>query len=111
MTHQSMIRQLKFSFNQRPAWQRFLMVAGTLVLTATLFWIGLILVFSLALVALAVAVVNRIKMKLTGRPLFTGPKHFHRYQSQFQKNRDIEGEVIEGEVVEGESINKTDKKP
>ena len=101
-----MIRQLKFSFNQRPAWQRFLMIGATLVLTATLFWIGLIVIFSLALVALAVAMVNRIKIKLTGRPLFTAPKHFHRYQSQFNQNRDIEGEVIEGEV-----IDKTDNQP
>jgi len=55
---------------------------------------------------LAVAMVNRIKVKLTGRPLFAAPKHFHRYQSQFNQNRDIEGEVIEGEVIE-----KTDKQP
>jgi len=90
-----MIRQLQFSFSQRPAWQRALLVAATIIITATLFWIGIIVVFSLAIVALAVAFVNRIKMKITGRPLFKGPKHFHRYQSQFQKKDVIEGEVVE----------------
>ena len=89
-----MIRQIQFTLNQRPAWQRFLILIATIVVTATLFWIGLIFVFGFAVLALIVAVVNRIKLKLTGRPLFKGPQHFHRYQSQFKQNNVIEGEVV-----------------
>jgi UDP-N-acetylmuramyl pentapeptide phosphotransferase/UDP-N-acetylglucosamine-1-phosphate transferase len=89
-----MIRQVQFSLNQRPAWQRYLIFIATIIVTATLFWIGLIFVFGFAVLALLVAVVNRIKFKLTGRPLFKGPQHFHRYQSQFKKDNVIEGEVI-----------------
>lgn len=93
-----MINQTQFNFNNRPPWQRLLMVVATLVLTVTLFWIGFIVVFALAFVALAFAIVNRIKIKFTGRPLFVGPKHFHRYQSQFNESNVIEGEVVDKKV-------------
>lgn len=100
-----MIRRIQFNIVQRPAWQRFLIFAGSIALVAVLFWIGLILVFGLAFVALIVAAVNFIKLKITGRPLFKGPQHFHRYQSQFnqhneQKQENPSGKVIEGEVVD-----------
>jgi hypothetical protein len=80
------------------------MLAATVIITATLFWIGLIVVFGFALLALAVAIVNKVKIKLTGRPLFKGPQHFHRYQSHFkqpfQQNDKTSGNVIEGELVD-----------
>ena len=96
-----MIRQIQYSLTNRPAWQRFLLLAASLVVAATLFWIGLIFVVGFAFVALAVAFINRIKLKLTGRPLFKGPQHFHRYQSQFnQSQSSSKGQVIEGEIID-----------
>lgn len=90
-----MNNQFRFPFQTRPAWQRYLILAASIVIAAALIWVGMILVFSLAIVALGVAIANRIKMKITGRPLFAGPKHFHRYQSQYKQGNVIEGEVIE----------------
>lgn len=96
-----MIRQIHYSITQRPAWQRFLIVTASLVVTAMLLWVGLLFVFSFAFLALLVAGVNWVKLKLTGRPLFKGPQHFHRYQSQFKQHGQSKqnGSVIEGEVV------------
>lgn len=90
-----MIRQIQFNFSRRPAWQRFLLFVGALIVTATLFWIGLIFFLSFALIALGVMAVSRLKYKLTGRPLFTGPEQFSRRQSQFKKDNIIEGEIID----------------
>ncbi len=103
-----MIRQTPFSFSNRPIWQRYLAILTAIIITAFLFWIGIIVVFSLAFVALALALVNRVKVKLTGRPLFRGPQHFHRYQSHFRKpsGSNAEGNIFEGEIVEGEVIHK-----
>lgn len=98
-----MNQNFQFNFRQRPPWQRFLIYASALIATVMLFWIGLIFVFAFAFLAIAVAVINKVKMKITGRPLFAGPQHFHRYQSQFQKDR-----VIEGEVIRPEDDKKTD---
>lgn len=84
-----------FNFQQKPAWQRYLIYAVALIAMATLFSIGLIFVFAFAFLAIAVAIINKIKFKLTGRPLFAGPQHFHRYQSQFKKDNVIEGELVE----------------
>jgi hypothetical protein len=96
-----MPQRIQFSFNHRPTWQRYLIVLGTLIVTAFLFWIGLIFVFAFAVLAMLVAAVNYIKFKITGRPLFKGPQHFHRYQSQFgeQFKKQPKGAVIEGEVI------------
>lgn len=90
------MRHIQFGFTQRPAWQRALMFAAAFIVTAFLFWIGLFVVITFAVLALGVALVNRIKLKLTGRPLFKGPQHFHRYQSQFKQDNVIEGEVVSG---------------
>lgn len=107
-----MIRQIPFSFSNRPAWQRYLLIFSTILITAFLFWIGIIVVFTLAFVALAVALVNKIKVKLTGRPLFKGPQHFHRYQSQFSQGNEPHssktGKIIEGEIIEGEIVDRKD---
>jgi hypothetical protein len=91
---------LHIQFNQRPPWQRAIAIVLSLVIVATLFWVGIIVVFGLALLAVAVAVVNKIKVAITGKPLFKGPQHFHRYQSQFKQNDVIEGEVISKESDE-----------
>lgn len=107
-----MIQQIKFTFQQRPAWQRYLILFATVIITAALLWIGLIFVFAFALLALAVSIVNKVKLKLTGRPLFKGPQHFHRYQSQFSQRNSQNGQsdrsrpagnIIEGEVIREET--------
>lgn len=100
-----MSQRIQFNFNHKPSWQRYLIIAATLVITAFLFWIGLIFVFAFAVLALLVAAVNYVKLKVTGRPLFKGPQHFHRYQSQFgdQYKRPNSGTIIEGEVIKPES--------
>lgn len=79
----------------RPLWQRFLIFAVSVFLMISLFWIGMVFIISFAVIAFSLAIVNKIKMKITGRPLFSGPKHFHRYQSQFRQNDVIEGEVVD----------------
>ena len=95
-----MIRQLKFSLGQRPAWQRYLIFVAIIVITAVLFSIAFFFVIGFAFLALAVAIINKVKVKLTGRPLFKGPQHFHRYQSQFnQRPKHSTGNVIEGEII------------
>lgn len=103
-----MIRRIQFGIVQRPAWQRFLIFVASLALVAVLFWIGLVLVFGLAFVALLVAAVNFIKLKFTGRPLFKGPQHFHRYQSQFRQHTRADPEK-KGETIEGEIIDRDNK--
>ncbi|MEJ2045431.1 MAG: hypothetical protein P8X74_20555 [Reinekea sp.] len=94
-----MIRQIQFTLTQRPAWQRTLIYLSALVIAGVLFWIGILFVFAFAVLALGVAIINRIKFKLTGRPLFKGPQHFHRYHSQFRENSRRQNDVIEGEVT------------
>ncbi len=99
-----MIRNIQFSLQQRPTWQRYLIFAATIVLTAVLFWVAFFFVIGFAFLALAVAMINKLKFKLTGRPLFKGPQHFHRYQSQFSRPGDKpSGNVIEGEVIKKDS--------
>lgn len=93
---------IQFNFRQRPAWQRYLMVASSIVITALLLWLGFIIFISLAVLAIAVALINRVKLAVTGRPLFKTPQHFHRYQSQFNKDHN---------VIEGEVIDRGDDKP
>jgi hypothetical protein len=92
---------IQFQFKQRPPWQRAIAVALTIIIAAALFWVGLFVVFGLAILAVAIAVVNKIKIAITGKPLFKGPQHFHRYQSQFKQT-----DVIEGEVVSKDSESK-----
>ncbi|EAR09642.1 hypothetical protein [Reinekea blandensis] len=105
-----MIRRIQFNIVQRPAWQRFLIFAASIAIVAVLFWIGLILVFGLAFVALVIGAINYVKLKVTGRPLFKGPQHFHRYQSQFtQHNTNQSQEKPSGQVIEGEVVDKDDK--
>ncbi len=103
-----MIRNIHYSILQRPAWQRYLIVAATFVIALSLFWIGLIFFIGFAVLALVVAVINRVKYKLTGRPLFKGPQHFHRYQSQFNQSGQTkhQGQVIEGEVIKSDQSTK-----
>lgn len=92
---------LFIQFNQRPPWQRAIFFILSLVIVAALFWIGLIVVIGLAILALAIALVNKIKIAITGKPLFKTPSHFHRYQSQFKQ-----GDVIEGEVISSDTEKK-----
>lgn len=103
-----MIRRIQFNIVQRPAWQRFLIFAASIAVVAVLFWIGLILVFGLAFVALIVAAVNFVKLKITGRPLFKGPQHFHRYQSQFTQHNENRQDKQSGNVIEGEVVDRKD---
>ncbi|MFQ3231437.1 MAG: hypothetical protein ACI9DO_002825 [Reinekea sp.] len=84
----------QFQFNQRPPWQRAIALVLSIVIVATLFWVGLVVVLGLAVFAIVMAVINKIKIAITGRPLFTPPQHFHRYQSQFKQSNVIEGEVV-----------------
>ncbi|MBU2863213.1 hypothetical protein KO489_05115 [Reinekea forsetii] len=85
---------LHIQIKQRPPWQRAIFLVISLVVVAALLWIGLIVVIGLALLAVIVAIANKIKLAITGKPLFKTPSHFHRYQSQFKS-----GDVIEGEVI------------
>lgn len=106
-----MIRRIQFNIVQRPLWQRALIFMASLALVAVLFWIGLVLVFGLAFVAMIIAVANFVKMKLTGRPLFKTPQHFHRYQSQFtQRGHDASSDQKSGQVIEGEVVERDDEK-
>lgn len=87
----------------RPAWQRYLILIATILIVAALFWVGLVFMIAFAVLAVVVAIVNKIKVKLTGRPLFAGPKHFHRYQTYTQSQsrpQSPQHNVIEGEVVD-----------
>jgi hypothetical protein len=87
---------IRFQYlNNRPVWQRYLIFALSIMFMIALFWIGMVFFIGFAVLAFVVAVINTIKMKFTGRPLFSGPKHFHRYQSQFKQSNIIEGEVID----------------
>ncbi|TCS42466.1 hypothetical protein [Reinekea marinisedimentorum] len=87
---------IRFQYlNNRPAWQRYLIFALSIMFMIALFWIGMVFFIGFAILAFVVALINTIKVKLTGRPLFSGPKHFHRYQSQFRQTNVIEGELVE----------------
>ena len=91
-----MIRNIQLNLTQRPAWQRLLIFVAAVIITATLFWIGLIFFVTFAFIALGFAIVARLKYKITGRPLFKTPEQFYRASTQNQQQRDS---IIEGEVV------------
>lgn len=84
---------------------RILAAIAGLAILVFLFWIGLFVVLALAAVGVGLAVINAIKMKLTGRPLFAS-----RFKRQFEEARRQSeryrkggrGNVIEGEVVDRE---------
>lgn len=85
-------------FSQRPGWQQTLLLIAAFAFTAFLLWIGLLFFIGFAIIGLAITLLNRLKLKLTGKPLFKGPKHFHRYQNGFSESRsESQHQVIEGE--------------
>jgi uncharacterized protein YqfA (UPF0365 family) len=87
-----------------------------LALLVFFFWIGLFLVLALAAVGIGLAIINAIKMKLTGRPLFAS-----RVRQAYEEARRRQGQaggqrpgtkgnrVIEGEVVNEEDKDRSDQ--
>jgi hypothetical protein len=88
-----------------------------LALLVFFFWIGLFLVLALAAVGIGLAIINAVKMKITGRPLFAS-----RFQKAYEEARRRSGQaggqgpgankghhVIEGEVVDEQDKDRTDQ--
>lgn len=90
---------IQFQFNQRPPWQRAIAVVLSIIIVATLFWVGLFVVLGLAVLGVILAIVNRVKVAITGRPLFKAPQHFQRDPSPFKQTDVIEGEVVSKETT------------
>lgn len=89
-------------FRQRPTWQKYLLFFFGLVIAAALIWLSFLFILAFALIGLALSIINQIKLKITGRPMFTGPKHFHRYTNSSSHKAEQSGTVIEGEVIRKE---------
>lgn len=89
-----------------PIKRLFFAIIGLAILVF-LFWVGFFVILALAALGIALAAINAIKMKLTGKPLFAS--RFQKFQEQQQAQRDHRrgGTVIEGEVVDhGEKSDK-----
>lgn len=89
---------------------RILAAIAGLAILVFLFWVGLFVVLAITAVGVGLAVINAIKMKLTGRPLFAS-----RFKRQFEEaqRRAREGKHGQssrrGRVIEGEVVDKDDE--
>lgn len=90
-----------------PIKRLFIAIIGLAVLVF-LFWVGFFVILAVAALGIALAAINAIKMKLTGRPLFASRfQKFYEQQQQAQQEQRRGGSVIEGEVVDhGEDKDK-----
>ena len=87
-----------------------------LALLVFFFWIGLFLVLALAAVGIGLAIINAVKMKITGRPLFAS-RFKKAYEEAQRRQEQATGRrpgnnghrVIEGEVVDEDDPNKSDR--
>lgn len=81
-----------------------------LALLVFFFWIGLFLVLGLAAVGIGLAIVNAVKMKITGRPLFAS--RFKKAYEEAQRRQDQAAGRRPGDnghrVIEGEAVEKDD---
>lgn len=93
---------------------RILTAIAGLAILVFLFWIGLFVVLAIAGLGVGLAVVNAIKVKLTGRPLFYSRfrRHFEEAQRRAGRGRTDHtgrrGRVIEGEVVDRDDERRSD---
>jgi len=97
---------------------RILAAIMGLALLVFFFWIGLFLVLALAAIGIGLTIINAVKMKITGRPLFAS--RFKKAYEEAQRRRHQPGEkdpgdrrshqVIEGEVVDEQKDDQPDPK-
>ncbi|MHA7878869.1 MAG: hypothetical protein ACX931_03695 [Saccharospirillum sp.] len=80
--------------------KRLLLAILGLAVLVFLFWVGFFVLIAVAVVGIAVAAVNAIKLKLTGEPLFASRFRKFYKEQQAEQERQRGGRVIEGEVID-----------